>query len=113
MYIPKSMKNKISSYFYDKDIYILEKEVKLDSEGGVITKGLNAVKSFKGNVKFKNFKQIQENYGLMYDIDLAITTDYEDIKVNDIVEYINVVYKVVEVIKCDSHTLIVGRIWKQ
>ena len=37
MYIPKSMKNKIASAFYDKKIFLLGSEDTIDEEGGVIS----------------------------------------------------------------------------
>lgn len=113
MYIPKIMKNKISSVFYDKKVEILEKNTIVDAEGGVNVYGLKHKDNFNGNVSFSNCKKIQEDFGLDYNIDISITTDYENIKIDDIIQYLDVVYNVTDVLKSDSHFLIVATKWRQ
>lgn len=112
MYIPKTMKKKIANTFYDKEVEILEKETSIDTEGGVTSKGLNIIDTFKGNVSFSNCKQIQEEYGLDYNIDISITTD-KLLKMNDIIKYLDVIYNVTDVLTSDSHILIVATKWRQ
>ncbi len=112
MYIPKTMKNKIASVFYDKEISILEQKSTIDKEGGVTTKGYDVKDTFKGNVSFSSCKRIQEDYGLDYEIDISITTDFENVKVNDIIQYQEIIYKVVDRIPSDSHLLVVGTKWQ-
>lgn len=113
MYIPKTMRTKIASVFYDKEVEVLEKITTIDAEGGVNTKGLQSKDNFKGNVSFSNCKKIQEEYGLDYNIDISITTDYKLLKVNDIIKYLDVVYNVTDVLSSDSHFLIVATKWRQ
>ena len=114
MYIPKQMKNSISKIFYDKTVSIMTREVTVDAEGGVNDKGLQISSNFKGNVSFSNCKQIQEDYGLDYEINIAITTSTEEIvAINDIIQYENVIYKVTDVLPSDSHKLVVAVIWRQ
>lgn len=113
MYIPRTMRTKIASVFYDKEVEVLEKITTIDTEGGVNTKGLQSKDNFKGNVSFSNCKKIQEEYGLDYNIDISITTDYKLLKVNDIIKYLDVVYNVTDVLSSDSHFLIVATKWRQ
>lgn len=113
MYIPKSMKKQIAKTFYDKEVSILEKQDSIDAEGGVNSKGYNVLTTFKGNVNFSNCKQIQEEYGLDYNIDVSITTDYNLVNINDIIKYQEVIYKVSDILPSDSHILIVATIWRQ
>ena len=113
MYIPKTMKNKFLSVFYDKEVEVLEKNISIDAEGGVNTRGIKHKDSFKGNISFSNCKKIQEEYGLDYNIDISITTDYELLKINDFIKYLDVVYNVTDVLKSDSHFLIVATKWRQ
>lgn len=113
MYIPKSMKKQIAKVFYDKEISVITSKVTTDAEGGVNTKGYEVKSIFKGNVNFSNCKQIQEDYGLDYDIDISVTTDYESIKIDDVIKYHEVVYKVTDVLKSDSHVLLVAKKWRQ
>lgn len=114
MYIPQSMKSKITNAFYDKTIGIMTKETVIDAEGGVTSKGLTVSSNFIGNVSFSNCKSIQEEYGLDYDIDISITTDTTcSVNINDIIQYDSVVYKVTDVLKTDSHILIVAVKWRQ
>ena len=107
------MRTKIASVFYDKEVEVLEKITTVDAEGGVNTKGLQSKDNFKGNVSFSNCKKIQEEYGLDYNIDISITTDYKLLKVNDIIKYLDVVYNVTDVLSSDSHFLIVATKWRQ
>lgn len=113
MYIPKSMKKQIAKTFYDKEVSILVSKTSMDAEGGVNTKGYEVLDKFKGNVNFSNCKQIQEEYGLDYEIDVSITTDYNLLNINDIIKYQDVVYKVTDILSSDSHFLVVATKWRQ
>ena len=113
MYIPKTMTNKIASTFYDKTVEVLEKTTTVDAEGGVTSTGTDVIDSFKGNVSFANCKAIQEEYGLDYNIDISITTNYNLLKLNDIISYDNVFFIVTDILRSDSHILIVGTKWRQ
>ena len=114
MYIPQKMRNKIASAFYDKTVEVMDKIIETDAEGGVTNKGLTVVSNFKGNVSFSNCKSIQEEYGLDYEIDIAITSDITTIVfIDSIIKYNDVVYKVTDVLPSDSHILIVATKWRQ
>ena len=69
--------------------------------------------TFKGNVNFSNCKQIQEEYGLDYNIDVSITTDYNLLKINDIIKYREIIYNVTDILSSDSHLLVVATKWRQ
>lgn len=108
------MKSKIASAFYDKQVSVMSNVTTTDAEGGVTNRGLAVVSNFNGNVSFSNCKSIQEEYGLDYEIDIAITTDTTcSVVINDIIQYDNITYKVTDVLKSDSHILIVANKWRQ
>ena len=107
------MKKQIAKAFYDKEVSVLEQKTITDAEGGVNTKGYDVIRSFKGNVSFSNCKQIQEEYGLDYNIDISITTDDTSVKINDIIKYQDIIYNVTDVKPSDSHVLIVAKKWRQ
>ena len=114
MLIPEIMTNKISIFFYDKTVNIMSNTITVDAEGGINYKGLNVADSFKGNVSFSNCAKIQEEYGLDYLINIAITTHPDvNININDIIQYDNVLYNVKDVLKFDSHKMVVGVKWQQ
>lgn len=114
MYIPKTMKDKIANTFYDKTVEIMSKQTTIDAEGGINSKGLTVTSNFNGNVSFSNCKSIQEEYGLDYNIDIAITSHVNtNVAINDIIKYENVIYNVTDVLKSDSHVLIVATKWRQ
>lgn len=113
MYIPNQMKKEIARVFYDKTVEVLASNVTTDAEGGVIYKGYDTVDTFKGNVNFSNCKQIQEEYGLDYNIDVSITSNYDNLKINSLVKYNDVVYNVTDILPSDSHVLIVATKWRQ
>ena len=106
------MKTKIASVFYDKEVEVLSASESMDAEGGVKYTGLNVVDTFKGNVNFSNCKKIQEEYGLDYQIDISITTDYNLLKHNDLIKYQDVTYNVSDILPSDSHILIVATKWQ-
>lgn len=108
MYIPKTMKKQIAKIFYDKEVEILKTNISIDAEGGVINNGYNVSDTFKGNVNFSNCKQIQEDYGLDYNIDISITTDYNLLKINDFIRYKTIIYNVTDILESDSHFLLVA-----
>lgn len=107
------MTKKIAQVFYDKPVDVLTNNVVTDAEGGVIYKGYAVKDNFKANVNFSNCKQIQEEYGLDYNIDISITTDYHLLKTNEIIKYQDVVYNVTDILPSDSHFLIVATKWRQ
>lgn len=114
MYIPKTMIKKINDTFYDKTVEILDKKVNTDAEGGVTSKGFDIIDTFNGNVSFSNCKKIQEEYGLDYKIDISITTNLDtNICIDNYIKYQDIVYNVTDILKPDSHILIVATIWRQ
>jgi len=106
--LPAGFKETIASIFYDKEVAIFDKVSSKDAEGGVVIgKGVQRG-TFKGNVRFTDLKKTQEDYGLDYKIDVAITTDYEDIYIGDLLGYKLVTYEVTDTLLYDSHILVVG-----
>ena len=107
------MTTKIAKVFYDKTVEVLKDNVITDTEGGVNYRGVSVVDNFKGNVNFSNCKNIQEEYGLDYTIDLSVTTNYHLLKHNDLIKYQDVVYNVTDIFIRDSHILVVATKWQQ
>ena len=107
------MRKEIARVFYDKEVSVLTSKVNIDAEGGVKYNGYELKDTFKGNVNFSNCKQIQEEYGLDYQIDISITTDYELLKHNDLIKYQDVTYNVTDILPSDSHLLVVATKWRQ
>lgn len=107
------MTKEIAKAFYDKEVYLIDKRTTIDAEGGVKMTGYDVVDKFKGNVNFSNCKQIQEEYGLDYNIDVSITTNYNGLKHNDLIKYLDVVYNVTDILPSDSHNLVVATKWRQ
>ena len=113
MYIPRTMSKAIAETFYDKTIYKLVKNIITDEEGGIVSKGYSVVSEFKGNASFSNCKEIQEEYGLEYEIDIAITTFTDtEIEIDDIIKYNDITFKVTDVLISDSHKLVVATKWQ-
>jgi len=107
------MINKIARTFYDKTVEVLVNNIITDAEGGVIYKGHAVKDTFKGNVNVSNCKQIQEEYGLDYNVDISITTNYHLLKHNDLIKFNDEVYNVTDILPSDSHILIVATKWRQ
>ena len=107
------MKKIIAKTFYDKEVSVLDKNDSVDAEGGVNTNSMSVLENFKGNVNFSNCKKIQEEYGLDYQIDISITTDYDELQINDLIEYEDVIYNVNDILPSDSHFLVVATKWRK
>lgn len=107
------MIKKIAQTFYDKQVDVLDKITTTDAEGGVTSKGLTLKDTFNGNVNFSNCKKIQEDYGLDYNIDISVTTNYNLLSINDFIRYEDIVYSVTDILSSDSHILIVATKWRQ
>ena len=90
----------------------MDGRTELDAEGGVTTTGYTVKGSFKGNVNFSNCEKIQEEYGLDYKVNISITTDYTSLSKSDIIAYDTVLYEVKGIYPRDSHTLVLGAIWR-
>lgn len=100
-------KKAVSSAFYDKEISVRSYEIVANKEGQK-KKILGPVsRTFKGNAQFSNRKVVSEEYGLKKDFDLSITTS-EEVELNDVIEYQGVNYTVTDVLKFDTHNLIVA-----
>ena len=109
---PNSAKDAISNAFYDKEVAISSKVVTTDAEGGSsfseVAKG-----TLQGNVRFNALGELQEELGLIENIDIAITCDpTTNVAVDDILQYDGRKYLAVNVLPYDSHILIVGRKWQ-
>ena len=112
MFIPKTMKTAMAKAFYDKEIHLMDMRTETDAEGGVKTTGYTVGEAFKGNVNFSNCEKIQEDYGLDYKVNITITTDYNAVKLADILAFDGVLYEVKGVYHRDSHNVVLGAIWR-
>lgn len=113
MFIPNHMKKEIAKVFYDKEVEVLVSKYNTDAEGGVTYNGYDFKDKFKCNVSISNCKRIQEEYGLDYNIDISITTDYNLLIHNDLIKYQGVIYNVTDILPSDSHLLVVATKWRQ
>lgn len=111
MKIPDSFKTQIKSTFYDKEIQKYKVESAVDDEGWVGNEQLQTDGSFYGNVRYENFSEILKELGIDIIADLLITTD-EDIRLGSIVGFNGGYYRVVKVLKYDSHNLILCNVWQ-
>lgn len=109
---PDSAKNAISNTFYDKEVAIFRKVSTTNAEGGM-SFSEEAKGTLLGNVRFNALGELQEELGLIENIDIAITCDTStDIAVDDLMQYEGRKYVAVSVLPYDSHILIVGRKWQ-
>lgn len=110
MQIPTDFKTGIENAFYDKTITIIGESIVTEADGAN-KKNPNgeAIGTFTGNARLMNFKQVQKEYGLDYQIDIVVTCGVEtSVVVGNIVEYNGVKYDVTDVLPFDSHKMIVG-----
>lgn len=113
MLLPNDFQSTIAKTFYDKDITILGVDKVIEADGAISDTTTNVKGSFKGNPRLVNFKKIQKDYGLDYQIDIAVTcSPTEVVDQQDLIEYAGVKYDVTDVLPFDSHKLIVGTKWQ-
>ena len=108
---PDSAKNMIAKSFYDKTVTVLEKATTIGPDGGA--KFCETTKStFKGNVRFNALGEVQEELGLVENIDIVITCPTDTaVGVDDFLQYGGVKYTVSDVVPSDSHLTVVGKKW--
>jgi len=98
----------IADTFYDKTFTIAATTHGKDAEGGATTIVGSPV-THKGNVQYNLSQRAIELYGLIENVDLAITTSTSvSVKADDRVTYNSVTYVVTSVKPFDSHILIIG-----
>lgn len=113
MLFPDSAKHAISEAFYDKEVAVLSREVALDDQGGVIASEAVAKSTFKANVRFAALEKVREQFGIVEKIDIAITCSPQTgIAGTDLLSYADKQYSVVDMLRFDSHLLIVGKRWR-
>lgn len=109
MKIPESFITAIKKQFYDKEILFYEIEEVADENGYVKKALVGNGDSVLGNVRFGNLEEVKQDYGIMEDIELVITTD---VSVSGrVAKYRDRYYEVVKNIPFDSHNLIVCKKW--
>jgi len=90
---------------------LYENEDVVESDGWARKSGTSiVVKTFKGNVNFSKLDKIREDYGIVEDIDMIITTN--EVVANDsIIGYQDRQYKVIRSIPFDTHNLLIAQKW--
>lgn len=113
MLVPNDFKTKIEERFYDKTISILGQTVTTEADGAVNKSHDTVTGTFNGNCRLVNFKQVQKEYGLDHNIDIAITTSNDvSLVTGTLIEYNGVRYEVTDVLPTDTHQMIVGTKWR-
>lgn len=110
MKLPSNFKDNIAKHFYDKEITLYATEDSVDEEGWAGVSETATQVKVMGNVNFNNLDAIREDYGIDERIDVTITV-HEEIGLNTVVKYDDVLYKIVKAIPSDSHNLLVGTKW--
>jgi len=110
MKVTSTFKRSIARTFYDKEVFLYDVETTTDEHGW--TKKSSPVEngSFLGNVNFNNLAKVQEDYGIMDDVEMTITTDHE-VGTEQIIGYLGEFYKVIKAIPYDSHYLLIAVTW--
>lgn len=113
MEIPQGFKQTIASVFYDKTIGVVSNTQEVEADGAVTTTDGVITNTFMGNVRMVNLKEVQQQFGLDYQIDVSITTSTNTvIDTNAIIEYDGNRFEVTDVLPTDSHITIVGKKWR-
>lgn len=110
MKITQDFKNAIKNTFYDKTVEVLDVEVMTDVEGGTYLLNNGTTDTFLANVRIENLEKVQEDFGIMDKIDIALTTD-EVVEAGVVVQYDGRVFKLIKAFTFDSHYLLVGQLW--
>lgn len=114
MLFPDSAKNAISSVFYDKQVFVLSGTSEIDEEGGLVRESTTPSNSFYGNVRFNALGELQDEIGLVKNIDIAISCPTDTaVEVDDLLQYEGIKYIATDVLPYDSHKLITGQKWEK
>jgi hypothetical protein len=110
MNIPDGFTKNIAKHFFDKTLTLYTTEESVDSEGWAVMEETATATTVKGNVSFDNLEVVRQDFGIDEEVDITVTL-HDDIGVNTIVKYDDVLYKIVKAIPSDSHNLLVGTKW--
>lgn len=109
MLIPSNFTDAIAEAFYDKTVSVLGVVETTEADGAKHKTHGAPVGTFKGNARLMNFKSVQKEFGIDYQIDITITCDVSTtVVVGDIIEFNGVKYDVTDRLPFDSHSMIVG-----
>ena len=134
MKIPNSFKEAIASNFYDKTFSLYERRSVVEDDGGTYEEKV-FLKDFVGNVTTVNKETMRKDYGLDIDGEVLISTHEElDLKLANFLDgcyeinpttffpvkegkvyfegYLVGNYHIVKVLPYDSHTVLIGKLWK-
>ena len=112
MKIPQAMKDIVAKTFYDKEATLYDSSEQVDSEGWARNTSEATAIKIMVNAQFAQLAEVQESYGIRDQIDVKMTTaEDERIVKGNIIELDGVTYRMIEVIKNDSHYVILGQKW--
>lgn len=107
MEIPENFRESIESFFYDKTFELYSINTSLDSEGGDGECELIKLKDSKGNIQINNNEYNLKEYGFEIDADYKVTTN-TSIELGNFMKYKNEYYKIIKLLKFDSHNVFWG-----
>ena len=111
MLLPDDFNRIVADTFYDKDVYILEKQT--TSDDGWIEETGTVQSSFKANVQFSDLGTVQSELGLSERVDVSVTCATSvGLSLDDLFKHDSVTYKASAVVPYDSHLQIVGSKWQ-
>lgn len=111
MKIPDSFKKAQLKVFQDKTITRYNVGTTTNAIGEVKKDSVATIGTYKGNVHFDNFEQVQEEHGIRENIDMTVTTQQTGLAIGEIHGYGGKMYEIFKVIPNDSHYLLVARKW--
>lgn len=113
MLLPANFTSVVAGHFYDKTVSILGK-TQTNTDGWVTEVSTTAVGTFPANVQFNNLEQGQSDLGLTERIDVIMTCLPDvAVKVDDLVRYDGITFKVMAARPRDSHLKIGAVKWRE
>jgi hypothetical protein len=134
MKIPNSFKNAIADVFYDKTFSLYERRTVVEADGGTYEQKAY-IDDFKGNITNVNSETMRKEYGIDVEGEVLISTHEDlDLRLANFIDggflldetyylpiahekvffegYLVGNYHIVKILPYDSHTILVGKLWK-
>ncbi len=107
MKLPENFKSEIARAFYDKKAGLF-RYLTLDDEGEVTKGPLTYLETITGNIQMSDGSLQFQEYGLVQQGDLLITTESTSADQGDVIKYMGREYRVQKALIRDSHVLILA-----
>lgn len=112
MNYPASFPTAIAAAFYDKELILCSKTSIKDDRGWTRDSVTETETTYLVHTRYNKLAEVQEQYGIREDINIAITGPSDMVVVKgDIIKIGGKYYRIIDGYPNDTHKVLVGQVW--